>query len=605
VKRGQSSNHDDIFEYVVWIPAKDKPDPKNWLNNVLDAIAEATNNSAIKQLSFEQPEQNREKKERVKKLLSCYKILILIDNFEIIDDLELVEWLERIPDPSKAIIVSRRPKRIAAWTMRLRGLEAVTATMMLEELVPWLEVQIRHDLVRVTEGNPQAMLLALGLVQGGEVDLKEIISQLENPDKNPNKILNQLLSGSWRLLPEPARQILLAMPLFVGSIGREALRAAAGLSVPDFEQGLARCLRFRLLEEDHDDPQRYVVHPMTRAFARNEWNPRWEREAKRRCTEHFRELVRKRVVREQPEPPYWNALVSKRMAELVPEWPSIQQVMAWAAEDGQDEVLVDFVMLLVHYMDSRCLNVERLDYVQKAVAALQRMGRQEEEALLRIDALGWTHVEVLELEEAHNQIDWGLRIARGEDLKALGLAWKARVSVEEKNFKSADEFIREARAIACSSWIRFRVNMAAGDIELKRKNAKAALNLYQLAAKQTDLYGGEGYEEHGEDGYQICPRMGLAHLELGEIDEAERKFKKLSGLKQIPIGKLYAEYGLALVAHQRGNLPEARVMLDDVKREISRQTRPNLLLRLIEEQEARMQGSQEAEGLEPSLTVHA
>lgn len=338
---------------------------------------------------------------------------------------------------------------------------------------------------------------------------------------------------------------------------------------------------------------------MTRACAHSQWSfqPKsWERDARHRCTEYFREFVRKRVVRPRPEPPYWNALVSVGMKELDPEWASIQQVMAWADEDRQDEVLVELVMLLVHYMDSRFLNLERLEYVGKAVAALQRMGLQEEEALLRIDALGWTYVEVLKLDEAHEELFRGFEIARGEDLRALGLAWRARVRVERKDFERveedfarAEELIHEALAIDCSPWIRFRVNMAAGDIALKRgdtEGARAALNFYRRAAREADSYGGEG------DGYQIGPRIGLAYLGLGQIKAAERKFKELSSLEQIPVGKLYAEYGLALVVRERGNIPVARLMLNDVKAKLSRRTRSNLLLRLIEEQEARIQGQQ-------------
>jgi LuxR family glucitol operon transcriptional activator len=578
-----------IFEYIVWISAKDKPDQKRWLDDVLNEIARTTSNIAITQLPSK-----KEKERQVSQILGCYKTLVIIDNFETIEDPELIEWLERLPYPSKALITSRsRPERIAAWTVNLRGLETADASRLLrqhETLVEGEEDRTLDDLVRVTSGNPQAMKLALGLVRGGIVDLKQIVHQLDNSGK-PETILQVLLSMVWEGLSEPAQEILLVTPLFVGvsSIRRDALDAATGLPFHDFKQGLHQCLEIALLEEAHE-PERFVIHSKTRDFAREELDgrPAWEHEAMHRCTEYFREFVRRRVVRPRPEPPYWNALVSARMAELNPEWPSIQQVMNWADEDGQDEILVELVMLLVHYMDSQFLNLDRLKYVEKAVAALQRMGRQEEEALLRIDALGWTYVEVLKLNKAYRQIFRGFELARGEDLRALGLAWRARVRVERKQFDRADELIREALAIDCNPWIKFRVNMAAGDIALKRgglEDARDALGLYQRAAKEADSYGGEGY------GYQIGPRIGLAYLGVGEIDEAERKFKELSDLEQIPIGKLYAEYGLALVARERGHLSEALLMLNDVKAKICRYTSSNLLLRLIEEQAVRMGGS--------------
>lgn len=597
--RNESVADPVVFEYVVWISAKDKPDQKRWLDDVLNVIATTTNNPAITQLPTKTTKKREEKEQQVRQLLQSYKVLLIIDNFETMDDPELIRWLERLPYPSKAIVTSRpRPESLAAWTVSLKGLEIEEAARLLRQHAAQLgqgfKDQAFHDLARVTNGNPQAMRLALGLIQGGTVDLEQMISQLDDQGRKPERIFQELFSGSWEGLSGPARQILLVTPLFIGvsSIRKDALQAATGLSSHYFAQGLNQCLRFGLLEEDHV-PQRYVIHPLTRAFARNQLSlqPEWEREARHRCTEYFREFVRKRVVRRRPEPLYWNALVGVRMVELDPEWPSIQQVMTWADEDRDDEVLVELVMLLVHYMDSRFLNLERLEYVKKAVAALQRMGRQEDEALLRIDALGWTYVEVLKLELAYEEIFRGFKIARGDDLRALGLAWRARVRVERRDVVRADELIREALAIDASPWIRFRVNMSAGDIKLKRgdrESAKAALEFYQRAAEEAESYGGEGY------GYQIGPRIGLAYLGVGQIEEAERKFKELSGLEQIPIGKLYAEYGLALVARERGKFPEAKVMLNDVKAKLSRRTRSNLLLRLIEEQEARMQGSQGA-----------
>ena len=586
-----------IFEYIVWISAKDKPGQKLWLDDVLNAIADTTNNPAIKQLTSKTPQEKEEKAGRVRQLLGCYKILVIIDNFETIDDPELIGWLERLPYPSKAIVTSRpRSGCLAAWTVELKGLPAEEATELLKQQASQdglvVESHTLNRLAGVADGNPQALKLASGQVQGESVALEQIVNQLDNPGRKPDEIFKELFSGSWERLSEPARQILLVTPLFVGvsSIRKDALAAATGLPSHDFDQGLDQCLRFRLLEEGND-PQRYVIHPMTRDFASGQLGSQkeeWRREAKHRCTEYFRQFVRERVIRPRPEPPYWNALVSDRMVKLDPEWPSIQQVMTWADEDGQDEVLVELVMLLVHYMDSRFLNLERLEYVGKAVAALQRMGRQEEEALLRIDALGWTYVEESKVDQAYEEIFRGFEIARGEDLRALGLAWRARVRVERKEFERANELIHEALVIDASPWIRFRVNMAAGDIALKRggrEDAKTALGFYQRAAKAADSYGGEGY------GYQIGPRIGLAYLGVGKVKEAERKFKELSGLEQIPIGKLYAEYGLALVTRERGNLPESRMMLNDVKVKLSRRTRSNLLLRLIEEQEARMQGS--------------
>jgi tetratricopeptide (TPR) repeat protein len=221
--------------------------------------------------------------------------------------------------------------------------------------------------------------------------------------------------------------------------------------------------------------------------------------------------------------------------------------------------------------------------VNRAVEAARKMDRKEDEALLRIDALGWTYVEEDRLEEAYREIVAGLEIARqirnenenATQLLALGLAWQARVMIEQGRSTEASQLINEALAIPCKPWIKFRVNLAAGDIALKQGNGLEALRFYEDAAQASQEYGGEGR------GYQTEPRIGLAYLAKGKPEEAEAKFQALHNLEQIAIGKLYAEYGLALVAYERGETPKAKLFVETVRKELSRRTTSNLLLKLI------------------------
>ncbi|HEX3131623.1 MAG TPA: SIR2 family protein, partial [Thermoanaerobaculia bacterium] len=282
-----------VFEYVVWISAKDKPDQRRWLDDVLNEIAKTTNNIYITQR-----QSRTEKESEIGQILGCYKILVIIDNFETIEDPDLIDWLERLPYPSKALITSRsRPERIAAWTVNLKGLETKDAAKLLrqhETLVEGEEDRTLNELVRVTSGNPQAMKLALGLMRGGIVDLKQIVRELDGPGWNPDKIFRALFSFAWEGISEPSREILRVTPLFVGvsSIRKDALKAAAGLSLDDFRQGLFQCLEVSLLEEAHE-LERYVIHSKTRDYAREQLEEPWEHEARRRCTEYFRAFVRR------------------------------------------------------------------------------------------------------------------------------------------------------------------------------------------------------------------------------------------------------------------------------------------------------------------------
>jgi tetratricopeptide (TPR) repeat protein len=605
LNRKASATEIVAFEYVAWITTKDNPEQPRWLDDVLNVIAQTMNFSAFAQLPPD------EKKLEIDRLLRTYKALLIIDNFETVHDQELLAWLEQLPEPSKVMVTTQQIQHLQkAWAVRLEGMKSADALILLRQhgaqlkldFLPKVSDATLLELWKISLGNPQAMKLALGLVHGGELRLWELINQIRESraDQVTATLLKDLFERSWQRLPEPARQILLVTPLFVGvsSIREDALQAVTGLPESDFAQSLEQCLDASLLESDLEpEPehgqQRYVIHPMIRAFAQKELDTSsLQAIGRQRCSDYFLEFVRTTVKREKPEPRYWNALVSDGMKAIDPEWPSILEVMKWSDQEGWDERLVEFVMLLVHYMDSRFLNTERLLYVRKAITALSRLKRKEDEALLKIDALGWTYVEEDRLLEAYDEILAGYHMAEefaiGEkdDLLALGLAWRARIKIEQNppDPERALQRIGEALAIKCQPWIRCRVNMAAGDIALKRGNGAKALTYYKIAESEAQKYGGEGH------GYQTLPRIGLAYLAEDQLQEAEQTFKELQrhSVNTTIIGDLYAEYGLAMVAYKKKDIVNARVLLDDVNSKLSRRTASNLLLKLIKNQEVQL-----------------
>jgi len=75
--------------------------------------------------------------------------------------------------------------------------------------------------------------------------------------------------------------------------------------------------------------------------------------------------------------------------------------------------------------------------------------------------------------------------------------------------------------------------------------------------------------------------MGLAYAGVGRLGEAKQKFEALREEEHIAIGKLYAEYGLALVAYKMGETGSARGLIEEIRDKLSRRTASNLLLKLI------------------------
>jgi tetratricopeptide (TPR) repeat protein len=236
--------------------------------------------------------------------------------------------------------------------------------------------------------------------------------------------------------------------------------------------------------------------------------------------------------------------------------------------------------------------------VSVAIDALSKTHRLADEALLRIDALGWTYVEESNWERAHYQIDTGYELARRldtderTDLIALANAWKARALIEEGNRADAQRHIQSAleEVGRCNSWIRVRVHMAAGDIALKEHRSEDALRHFRSATEAAKEYGGEG------GGYQLYPRIGLALIDLDRFDEAQAKFQSVRDLEGIPIGNLYGEYGLALVAYKRGRVNEANIIINRVRQQLEQKATSNLVWTLLNDLYAKLHSRGKADG---------
>lgn len=588
------------FDYVIWISGRDNSGQQSWFNEVLNKIAITAGFPVITKTLTTKMEQ---KKHEVNLLLRQFKILVIIDNFDRMDDFQLAAWIEEVHESSKVIVtVTTANSRLhqKGLLMEVKGLQRSDAIMLIRSHAQVIGLHLTEhaeeeiaQLVEATNGNPQLIKLALGVISEA-IMLRDVINILHNDDvsQSTDQCFEKLLTISWERLSDSARKILLSTSLFLGmgSIRKDALAAASGFpSMDDFAQGLAQCERASLLEIENNpletaDRQtaRYTTHSIVKAFATRKLseNHDMEIDARRRLSKYFLDFVRYHVSRPMPPVRYWNALVSKRMLAIDPEWPMIREAMKWADEGGDGETLVAFVMLLVHYMDCRIYNFERLHYVEKAIAVSNKLDRKEDEALLCIDALGWTYIEDADFDKAYASIMRGFQIAQqftGEqwtDLQALGLTWRSRVELEQSRFKEATELIQMARNIKCRPWIKCRVLMVAGDLELKHGNKSEALKLYQESAAEQETYGGEGE-------YQLFTRIGLAYLDLGEWEKAENAFKRLlemSSSHGIEIGRLYAHYGLAIIAYKREESESAAAEIDFIKSELSKRERPHHLL---------------------------
>jgi LuxR family glucitol operon transcriptional activator len=592
---GSKAVLDPPFEYAVWVSAKDKPDQKHWLNEVLDTTARILGYLSLLKLASEQIEQ---KKAEVSQLLHNYRTLLIIDNFETIKDRALESWIQYIPEPSKVLITSRTSQLRSTRSISLKGLEDPKALELICNYAQSLELESLEtasedtllDLVRVTGGNPKAIGMALGYIKRGKLSLSEVIEYLHIASKPVNTVFDDLFVWIWDVMTENAQHVLLVAPFFIDYVSKEALGATAGLTQYHLDNAVEELVELKLLDIKGESvvlSQRYSMHPLTRAFANAQLRkiPESEEKARIRWSKYYLDVVTRGLTREELKERYWNALPTPNHRLLDPEWLNLQEVLKWADQQGQDQMLVDLMVVLALYMSALMLFPARLYYAQKAAEAASRLGRNEDAALFYIDGRGWILLEEGRLIEATSEITTGLRIAETldassievTDLIALGKTWLAAASLEQGDLEKASALIHDVVSLECRPVVRYRVNLVAGDIELKKRKHAEAIRLYESAFQISIPYGGEAV------GVGVHDRLGNVYLASEDFIQAECYFNELLAIGQdfAPERIPYAHYGLARVALAKGERDKARQIAQKALSDLERTVTSHRLLNEI------------------------
>ncbi|HEY0394472.1 MAG TPA: SIR2 family protein [Candidatus Elarobacter sp.] len=596
---------------VAWFSARERSGETHWLNEILDAVAVQVNRGDI---ATHGPEEVVWKRDELTRVLAAANapVLIVLDNFETVPDEqldELADWVATVPPPS-AVLVTSRPRaagaegRLGLHVMELNGLNEPDALALLDRYARRFDKSDTlaagrprfPDVVKYALGNPEAMKLAVSVVQDGALTFPQMLGALEraqaaNDDATRlDAVYEALLSSAWEALSPSARSLMTCVALFVSTpVPRGVLIRTARLDRHAADDAVEQATHLALLEETLDGTG-FLVHPKVREFAARQLraDSDFERRARRECAEEYCKLV-KGVIhrgRQAPHVRYWRSLVSAEMRELDPHWPMIREQLEWAKRKDVD-LLRELVVHLVHYMDSRCLNAERIAYTTAVVDAYGDDDCPDDLALLRIDALAWTYLEEGKPAEAEFQVARGEEIAEHveetyEELLAVAKAWRAVARTRLGFASQGSELIAQALAAADAlpPWIRMRIQMAAGDLALASGRAEEAYRRYENAAAEARAYN-DGL------GYQLHPRLGLALVMLPghlpeTLNEAQRNFDAIRG-RGVPSGKIYGDYGLGLVEFARERIDKGRALIRTARAELARRRASSLLRALMDD----------------------
>lgn len=365
------------FDAVVWVSDKDRPGSTN-LSITLDAVARVLDYPGIAALPF------LRRQYEVEQLLRAQPVLLVMDNADTITDAALLEWLARVPAPSKALVTSRRslaalgdaflvplgpmePHELQAlaadWLprLRLRGLPLHA----LDQLAP---------LIVAVGGNPKVLQLALGLLQHRARD-----AVLDTIRGAHGEIFEELFRRAWEVLDHTTQRILLALALFPASAPAEALTFCADSPSASFASSIALLASLALVDDERDDlvsEPRYNAHTLVRAFALARWAELGPGEAA-----DLRERWFQWCLATAGAVGFcWDDL--DRLALLDREQQAIQVAISWAGEHGRDAELIALVEGVRYYHNVRGLwGDEELRNHERRAAAARRLNDLPNELL--------------------------------------------------------------------------------------------------------------------------------------------------------------------------------------------------------------------------------
>jgi tetratricopeptide (TPR) repeat protein len=317
------------FDAVVWVSDKDRPGTTN-LSIVLDEIAHTLDYPGFAQYAHE------EKRREVEQALRRQKVLLVVDSFETMTDQALLDWLVRLPEPSKALITTREYREEIqrnCWPVELSGMTEAEAQELIHPRLRALGIDIRMSkpselapLMAATGGNPKAIELTLGLLKYGGRSFPQLINDLRGARGD---LFDDLFARCWALLDEAARRVLLSATLFSASASMEALAATADVQGFAFDRAVEQLTELALLTRQTDliSMPRYTLHPLVRAFAGarlDEWSE-FERGARERWVGLYLAFLSGAEFAAS-----WNALDKLKALDL--EQETIFAVITWAAE---------------------------------------------------------------------------------------------------------------------------------------------------------------------------------------------------------------------------------------------------------------------------------
>ena len=224
-----------------------------------------------------------ELEEHVSILLSMhdFPILIVVDNLETISqDYRIIEFIKRIPDPSKILITSRIGIGEIEHRMPLTGLNETDARTLARITARETGGDLTDAILRLDDDSLTEWLRP---VDGVAVAIKWMVAQIAlgksfesvyaKAGSNEGELVEFLFRDVYSLLTESARTMMCVLSIFNANAPTDELwRMVSGLDLDEFEDGKRQLALASMISHSiEDDTSRYRLAGLSEAFAIGEF----------------------------------------------------------------------------------------------------------------------------------------------------------------------------------------------------------------------------------------------------------------------------------------------------------------------------------------------
>ncbi len=490
----------------------------------------------------------------VDRALRHQRTLLILDNFETVDDEQVLSFVREVPDPTKVIVTTRHCIDVA-YPVRLMGMPeedglALIAQECKEKEVPLTQSQAQR-LYERTGGVPLAMVWSIAQIAYGH-PVKTMLRRLAQPTSD---VARYCFKGALKHIQgRPAHKLLMALAIFAPDASREALGYVADLPELDRDDGLVELERLSLVNRR---ASRFKFLPLTKVFAADELSthPGFRESASRRWVDYLKELS------ELPDSEYYWRY---RSFAFHKEGANILEAIEWSYEYGTADDVFHLTQAAEDYLGAlgdwnrtmslcdralelatslqRRIPIARFAMMQgyifrqrgdfedaesrfQQALDLYRQEDNQEGQSIALDNLAAVSRKMGIFDKAQILSERALQIAEtlGDgDLKALITIEQGRLARDTNNWELAWE-----RFAAVRDWFEERVEQAPRDEMLARSAwGHLAIVAYHLGrpqeAKELCLRSLEFFETYGTKAYlpTLKYRLALAEEALKEYEAA-------------------------------------------------------------------------------------